>query len=376
MSSVRLKGIVKHYDAKHPVIHGVDLDIRDGEFMVFVGPSGCGKSTLLRMIAGLESITGGELHIGERLANDVAPAARRIAMVFQSYALYPHMTVYENMAFALKLAGHKADEVRQMVERAAAILQLTPLLKRKPKELSGGQRQRVAIGRAIVRKPEVFLFDEPLSNLDASLRVQMRVEISRLHQELKTTMIYVTHDQVEAMTLGERIAVFNGGRIEQVGAPLELYNNPANLFVAGFLGSPKMNFIPGEVMAAGPHFVAVMAAGGAVIGVAAQGGEAQRGQRVTIGIRAEHMALRPAAVLEDQLRPQEDNLLEATVGHVEHLGDLSIVYAALPGVADMVAVKHAAEGLQAAPGGAVRLHLPAGRCLLFNSDGQAFARAV
>jgi len=376
MSSVSLKGVVKHYDAKHPVIHGVDLDIRDGEFVVFVGPSGCGKSTLLRMIAGLESITGGELHIGERLANDVAPAERRIAMVFQSYALYPHMTVYENMAFALKLAGHKAHEVRQMVERAAAILQLTPLLKRKPKELSGGQRQRVAIGRAIVRKPEVFLFDEPLSNLDASLRVQMRVEISRLHQELKTTMIYVTHDQVEAMTLGERIVVFNGGRIEQVGAPLELYNNPANLFVAGFLGSPKMNFIPGEVMAAGLHFVAVMAAGGAMIEVAAQGGEAQRGDRVTIGIRAEHMALRPAAVLEDQLKPQEDNLLEATVGHVENLGDLSIVYANLPGVDDMVAVKQAAESLQLAPGGAARLHLPAARCLLFNSDGQAYARAV
>ena len=242
--------------------------------------------------------------------------------------------------------------------------------------LSGGQRQRVAIGRAIVRKPDVFLFDEPLSNLDASLRVQMRVEISRLHQELKTTMIYVTHDQVEAMTLGERIVVFNGGRIEQVGAPLELYNNPANLFVAGFLGSPKMNFIPGEVMAAGPHFVAVMAAGGAMVEVAAQGGEAQRGERVTIGIRAEHMALRPAAVLEDRLKPQEDNLLEATVGHVENLGDLSIVYANLPGVDDMVAVKQAAEGLQLAPGSAARLHLPAARCLLFNSDGQAYARAV
>jgi multiple sugar transport system ATP-binding protein len=286
------------------------------------------------------------------------------------------MTVYENMAFALKLAGHKADEVRQMVERAAAILQLTALLKRKPKELSGGQRQRVAIGRAIVRKPEVFLFDEPLSNLDASLRVQMRVEISRLHQELKTTMIYVTHDQVEAMTLGERIVVFNGGRIEQVGAPLELYNNPANLFVAGFLGSPKMNFIPGEVMAAGPHFVAVMAAGGALVEVAAQGGGAQRGERVTIGIRAEHMALRPAAVLDDQLAPQEENLLEATVGHVENLGDQSIVYANLPGVPDMVAVKQAAGGLQLAPGSAARLHLPAARCLLFNSDGQAYARGV
>jgi multiple sugar transport system ATP-binding protein len=376
MSSVSLKGVVKHYDAKQPVIHGVDLDIADGEFVVFVGPSGCGKSTLLRMIAGLESISGGELRIGERVANDVAPAERGIAMVFQSYALYPHMTVYENMAFALKLAGHKPAEVQQMVERAAAILQLTPLLKRKPKELSGGQRQRVAIGRAIVRKPQVFLFDEPLSNLDASLRVQMRVEISRLHQELKTTMIYVTHDQVEAMTLGQRIVVFNGGRIEQVGTPLELYNNPANLFVAGFLGSPKMNFIPGEVLAAAPHYVAVRLAGGAVVEVAAQGGDALRGDAVTIGIRAEHVALRRAAVLEDQLLPPEDNLVDATVGHVENLGDLSIVYAALPGVADMAAVKQPADGMRAAPGAAVRLHLPAARCMLFNAEGLAYPRAV
>jgi multiple sugar transport system ATP-binding protein len=376
MSSVSLKGVVKHYDAKQPVIHGVDLDIADGEFVVFVGPSGCGKSTLLRMIAGLESISGGELRIGERVANDVAPAERGIAMVFQSYALYPHMTVYENMAFALKLAGHKPAEVQQMVERAAAILQLTPLLKRKPKELSGGQRQRVAIGRAIVRKPQVFLFDEPLSNLDASLRVQMRVEISRLHQELKTTMIYVTHDQVEAMTLGQRIVVFNGGRIEQVGTPLELYNNPANLFVAGFLGSPKMNFIPGEVLAAAPHYVAVRLAGGAIVEVAAQGGDALRGDAVTIGIRAEHVALRRAAVLEDQLLPPEDNLVDATVGHVENLGDLSIVYAALPGVADMAAVKQPADGMRAAPGAAVRLHLPAARCMLFNAEGLAYPRAV
>jgi len=265
MAHIALKNIVKLYDDKHPVIHGIDLDIRDGEFVVFVGPSGCGKSTLLRMIAGLEDITDGELHIGGQLANDIAPAERGLAMVFQSYALYPHMTVYENMAFALTLAGHKKAEVRAAVERAADILQITALLKRKPKDLSGGQRQRVAIGRAIVRKPKVFLFDEPLSNLDASLRVQMRVEISRLHQELKTTMIYVTHDQVEAMTLGERIVVFNGGRIEQVGSPHALYNNPGNLFVAGFLGAPKMNFIACVAVASGPGTVAVRLPGGAVI---------------------------------------------------------------------------------------------------------------
>ena len=289
MASVSLKNIVKHYD-KTPVIHGIDLDIADGEFMVFVGPSGCGKSTLLRMIAGLETIGEGTLHIGGMLANDIAPAQRKLAMVFQSYALYPHMTVYENMAFALKLAGHKPAEVQSAVERAAGILQIAPLLKRKPKELSGGQRQRVAIGRAIVRKPEVFLFDEPLSNLDASLRVQMRVEISRLHSELKTTMIYVTHDQVEAMTLGQRIVVFNGGRIEQVGTPHELYNAPANLFVAGFLGTPKMNFIPGEVVAVDAARVTVRLPDGALVGVEAAAG-AQTGDQITLGVRAEHLSL-------------------------------------------------------------------------------------
>src|SRR5450830_305288 len=292
MAHIVLKNIVKLYDDKHPVIHGIDLDIGDGEFVVFVGPSGCGKSTLLRMIAGLEDITDGELHIGGKLANDIAPAERGLAMVFQSYALYPHMTVFENMAFALNLAGHKKAEVRAAVERAADILQITPLLKRKPKDLSGGQHQRVAIGRAIVRKPSLFLFDEPLSNLDASLRVQMRVELSRLHKELGTTMIYVTHDQVEAMTLGQRIAVINGGRIEQVGTPFELYNNPGNLFVAGFLGTPKMNFIPGVVATLAAGRVGVRLPGGALVDVeahaAADGDTMQPGDQVTLGIRAEH----------------------------------------------------------------------------------------
>ncbi|MES2257308.1 MAG: sn-glycerol-3-phosphate ABC transporter ATP-binding protein UgpC [Pseudomonadota bacterium] len=365
MSSVSLKNIVKHYD-QHPVIHGVDLDIRDGEFVVFVGPSGCGKSTLLRMIAGLESISGGDLFIGERHANEIAPAERKIAMVFQSYALYPHMSVFDNMAFALKLAGHKPDAVRQAVERAAAILQITPLLKRKPKELSGGQRQRVAIGRAIVRKPEVFLFDEPLSNLDASLRVQMRVEISRLHQELKTTMIYVTHDQVEAMTLGERIVVFNGGHIEQVGSPHELYNRPVNLFVAGFLGSPKMNFIPVEIDNVQPRQVGVRLPGGALVQVPAQGGNLQRGERLTLGIRAEHLALRlPGG--------DEMNLVEVGIGHVEYLGDLSIVYSTLQGAPEMIAVKQPAEAAPLHAGSRALLHLPPARCLLFDAAGRVLA---
>ena len=367
MANIVLKNIVKLYDDKHPVIHGIDLDIRDGEFVVFVGPSGCGKSTLLRMIAGLEDITGGELHIGGRLANDIAPAERGLAMVFQSYALYPHMTVFENMAFALSLAGHKKAEVRAAVERAAEILQITPLLKRKPKDLSGGQRQRVAIGRAIVRKPQVFLFDEPLSNLDASLRVQMRVEISRLHQELKTTMIYVTHDQVEAMTLGERIVVFNGGRIEQVGSPHALYNNPGNLFVAGFLGAPKMNFIACEAVAAGPGSVSVRLPGGAVLDVDAQGGTVAPGDQLTLGVRAEHVGLQ----LGDNAG---NNVVDAAVSHVEYLGDVAIVYASMPGVSEMLAVKlPASDGLRQA-GDALRLCLPPAHCLLFDAAGQALAR--
>ncbi|HEX4858438.1 MAG TPA: ATP-binding cassette domain-containing protein, partial [Usitatibacteraceae bacterium] len=240
MGQVSLRGIYKRFGSVE-VIAGVDLDVHEGEFLVFVGPSGCGKSTMLRMIAGLESISAGELSIDGRRANDIRAADRGAAMVFQSYALYPHMTVAENMGFALKMAGVGKAQRDEQVQRAAEVLRITELLARFPKELSGGQRQRVAIGRAIVRKPKVFLFDEPLSNLDAALRVNMRIELSRLHKELGTTMIYVTHDQVEAMTMGNRIAVFNRGRIEQLGAPMDLYNKPANEFVAGFLGTPRIN---------------------------------------------------------------------------------------------------------------------------------------
>ncbi|MDE2427286.1 MAG: ATP-binding cassette domain-containing protein, partial [Burkholderiales bacterium] len=247
MSGVRLQNISKFYRLQQ-VLHEISMQVHDGEFMVFVGPSGCGKSTLLRMIAGLEEISSGDLWIDDKLANAVPPAKRGLAMVFQSYALYPHMSVYDNMAFSLSLTGMARAAIDDAVQKAAAILQITPLLQRKPRDLSGGQRQRVAIGRAIVRQPGLFLFDEPLSNLDAGLRVQMRMELSKLHRELGATMIYVTHDQVEAMTLGQRIAVFNGGRIEQLGTPLDLYEHPANLFVAGFLGTPKMNFLRGKVV--------------------------------------------------------------------------------------------------------------------------------
>jgi lactose/L-arabinose transport system ATP-binding protein len=250
MSGVKLSKVVKKY-GEVQVIHGVDLEVKDGEFCVFVGPSGCGKSTLLRMIAGLEETTEGSMSIGARDVTKIDPAERGVAMVFQTYALYPHMTVAENMGFGLKMTGHPKAEINAKVMQASRILKLDDYLARKPKALSGGQRQRVAIGRAIVRGPEVFLFDEPLSNLDAELRVEMRVEIARLHREIGATMIYVTHDQVEAMTLADKIVVLRAGRIEQVGAPLELYHNPDNKFVAGFIGSPAMNFFSGTVNADG-----------------------------------------------------------------------------------------------------------------------------
>src|SRR5438046_3986966 len=246
MAGVAIRTVHKHFGSTH-VIRGVDVDIADGEFCVLVGPSGCGKSTLLRMIAGLEEITEGEIAIGGRVVNRVPPKERDIAMVFQNYALYPHMTVRDNMSFALMLARQSKSEIEKRVAKAAGILGLSALLDRFPRQLSGGQRQRVAMGRAIVRDPQVFLFDEPLSNLDAKLRVQMRTEIKELHQRLKTTSIYVTHDQIEAMTIADRIAVMHDGRVEQLGEPLELYDKPKNLFVAGFIGSPAMNFLKGAV---------------------------------------------------------------------------------------------------------------------------------
>ncbi len=281
MAGVTIRDLRKSYGAVE-VIHGLDLDVADGEFVVLVGPSGCGKSTLLRMIAGLEGISSGKIAIGERVVNHLPPAERDIAMVFQNYALYPHKTVAANMGFALKLRGMPKGEVRAKVERAAEILGLTPYLDRYPRALSGGQRQRVAMGRAIVRDPQVFLFDEPLSNLDAKLRVQMRTEIRELHQRLSTTTVYVTHDQIEAMTMADKIVVLNGGDIEQIGAPLDLYDRPANLFVAGFIGSPAMNLIEGRV------------AGGAVEALGVKlplPVAAEEGRAVIYGVRPEHLAL-------------------------------------------------------------------------------------
>ncbi|WP_354684841.1 sn-glycerol-3-phosphate import ATP-binding protein UgpC [Cupriavidus necator] len=244
MAKLSLRNVQKTYAGTAQVVHGIDMEIADGEFIVIVGPSGCGKSTLLRMVAGLETISGGEIHIGDKIVNNLEPAERDIAMVFQNYALYPHMSVYDNMAYGLKIRGMPKAEIEERVKHAAGILELAPLLERKPRQLSGGQRQRVAMGRAIVREPAVFLFDEPLSNLDAKLRVQMRLELKELHRRLGTTSLYVTHDQVEAMTLADRMMVLNAGRVEQIGTPLQVYAQPASTFVAGFIGSPPMNLIP------------------------------------------------------------------------------------------------------------------------------------
>ncbi|WFR99331.1 ABC transporter ATP-binding protein [Rhizobium tumorigenes] len=316
MSEVSLRNIRKSFGSLD-VIKGVDLDVQSGEFVVFVGPSGCGKSTLLRMIAGLEDITSGTLSIAGKEVNDVDPSKRGIAMVFQSYALYPHMTVRENMGFALRFAGVAKAEVARQVEEAARILELEPLLDRKPKQLSGGQRQRVAIGRAIVRHPKVFLFDEPLSNLDAELRVHMRIEIARLHKKLATTIIYVTHDQVEAMTLADKIVVLRSGAVEQVGAPLDLYDDPANLFVAGFIGSPKMNFFKGVLArsADGRWSAKLPELGDTTIPLVIGADKASEGTPVTIGVRPEHF---------DEVG---DASLDMVVDMLEHLGGETYAFA-------------------------------------------------
>lgn len=301
MAGLTLRGIVKRYGNAEPTLKGIDLEIRDGEFLVLVGPSGCGKSTLLRTIAGLESITSGELFIGDRLVNDVHPKDRDIAMVFQSYALYPHMTVRRNMAFGLEVRKMPKEEIDKLVSQASEMLGLDEYLDKLPKMLSGGQRQRVAMGRAIVRRPKVFLFDEPLSNLDAALRTQMRVEIRRLHKKLKTTIIYVTHDQVEAMTLADRIAVLSGrdketgtknaGYLQQVGTPLELFNYPCNKFVAGFIGSPSMNFLQAKIVEeAGRKYVEVGAANRILLEASA-GEVVKDGQEVILGIRPQDVIL-------------------------------------------------------------------------------------
>ena len=365
MADVKLSGVGKAY-GEVKILRGIDLEIRDGEFMVFVGPSGCGKSTLLRTIAGLEDITEGTLSIGGRVVNDVPPAERGIAMVFQSYALYPHMNLFDNMAFGLKLAKLPQAEIDTAVNAAAKVLHIEHLLQRKPKDLSGGQRQRVAIGRAIVRQPEVFLFDEPLSNLDTALRVKMRYEFAKLHEQFKTTMVYVTHDQVEAMTLADRIVVLQAGRIEQVGAPMELYEHPCNLFVAGFIGSPGMNFIDATVVEASSSSARVALARGEHIRCAVDASAARIGDTVKLGVRPEHLRA-----------GTPDNALQSTVTFVESLGSMTYAYCSKPGsqpgLDDVITC--AVEGdRRLASGQALALGVPVDKTYLFDAAGRAFPR--
>jgi lactose/L-arabinose transport system ATP-binding protein len=338
LAGVTLTDVVKRFGS-FEIIHGASLTVEDGEFVVFVGPSGCGKSTLLRMIAGLEDISAGEIAIGGQVVNDVEPADRGIAMVFQSYALYPHMTVEQNLSFGLRMTGNPKADTDARVKRAAEILRIPELMKRRPKQLSGGQRQRVAIGRAIVREPQVFLFDEPLSNLDAELRVQMRVEISRLHKELGTTMIYVTHDQVEAMTLADRIVVLNEGRVEQIGAPLELYENPASKFVAGFVGSPKMNFLSASVVEGDARgaVVELEATEGTRLVQPLSGPSPEPGSRVVVGVRPEHFGDAGTGAAD----------LAVSVDIVEHLGGTSFIYARTAAGGELVIQRNAEQAADA-----------------------------
>ena len=359
MAKVRLANGSKSFGPVE-VLRDIDLEIEDGAFVVFVGPSGCGKSTLLRVIAGLEELTSGTIEIGGRVVNDVAPADRGIAMVFQSYALYPHMSVRENLAFGLKLQQLPRDEIDALVQSAAATLDIGHLLDRKPRQLSGGQRQRVAIGRAIARKPQVFLFDEPLSNLDAALRVRMRYEFAALHKTLGTTMIYVTHDQVEAMTLADKIVVLSAGRVEQVGTPTELYEHPDTIFVAGFIGSPRMNLLSVTLIANAPSGAVVRLANGTEIRTGIDASRAETGSLATLGIRPEHIVF-----------DGDDNRIPANVRFVESLGSAHFGYLEIAGEDDPL-ICALAERPKADT--EITIALPPDRLYLFDAEGGAFVR--
>lgn len=362
MAEVELRKAFKRYgDAE--VIHGVDMKLPSGEFIVFVGPSGCGKSTLLRMIAGLEKISEGSVHIKGRDVTDVEAVDRGIAMVFQSYALYPHMTVEENMSFGLRMGGAPKEEVAAKVGKAAKTLQLDQLLDRKPKNLSGGQRQRVAIGRAIVRNPDVFLFDEPLSNLDAELRVEMRLRIAQLHNELEATMIYVTHDQVEAMTMADKIVVLRAGYIEQLGSPLELYHHPDNLFVAGFIGSPRMNFIEVTLKEGSEDSAVVELPGGATATIAVNAARAEAGSKATLGIRP-----------EDAGGDGGDFSLPMKVDVAERLGGSTFLYGECGGLEHFVVQRPGID--PTGHGDAIELNIAAQTCYLFDAEGMAYHRTT
>lgn len=361
MATIKLTNVIKRF---HDIetIHGVNLDLEDGEFVVFVGPSGCGKSTLLRLIAGLEEITDGTLEIDGQNMNDVAPADRGVAMVFQSYALYPHMTVEENMSFGLRMTGGDPEVIKKRVSHAADILQLGPLLDRKPKQLSGGQRQRVAIGRAIVREPKVFLFDEPLSNLDAELRVDMRVQIAKLHNQLSATMVYVTHDQVEAMTLADKIVVLRAGNIEQVGSPMELYHNPANEFVAGFMGSPRMNFMEAKVTAIDNADMITIEVAGQQIKLKADTTQVSVNEKVSLGLRPEHLTT---------FNEESGIALDIEIDVAEHLGGLSYLYGNCHG--QSLTIEVSGQDLSR-HGDVLKIGAKLSDCYLFNSKGQALVQ--
>jgi multiple sugar transport system ATP-binding protein len=356
MATLELDRVIKRFgDAE--VVHGVDLRAEHGEFCVFVGPSGCGKSTLLRMIAGLEDISSGEIRIDGQRVNELGAAQRGLAMVFQSYALYPHMTVWQNLAFGLENMKMRRPDIEERVRAAARMLQIEELLSRRPRQLSGGQRQRVAIGRAVVREPRIFLFDEPLSNLDAELRVQMRIELASLHQRLGNTMVYVTHDQVEAMTMADRIVVLRQGNVEQVGAPLELYNRPANRFVAGFIGSPRMNFLDGKVLRSDSSGVLVEIPGVPPLAVAADGAGCRVGDPVALGVRPEHV----------RVDGKEANAADASVGATEQLGSDSYLYCELP-QGQKLTIHHPGQ-TRIQRQDVVRVEFDPAACHLFQSSG-------
>lgn len=364
MADVKLTHVRKIYSNQVEVLKDINLDIKQGEFIVFVGPSGCGKSTLLRMISGLEEITSGTLEIDGQVVNDIPPALRGIAMVFQSYALYPHMSVYENMAFSLQIAKVPKEEIDLQVRKAADLLQLTEYLDRLPKALSGGQRQRVAIGRAIVRRPKVFLFDEPLSNLDAALRVATRMEIANLKESMPdSTMIYVTHDQVEAMTLADRIVLLSGGNIEQVGAPLDLYESPANVFVAKFIGSPAMNILPCVIDKAGDQSC-VSLSSSTVIETAIKTDVSEQSKQAFFGIRPEDLVV---------VESTEEGILSGQVSFVESLGEATLLYVQVPGCDDMVIAKQAGT-LGIKRGDAVHLSAQPEKMHLFDSNEVSYRR--
>ncbi|UYU32942.1 ABC transporter ATP-binding protein [Siccibacter colletis] len=365
MAQLQLAKVQKRFGTHAEVIKPLDLDINSGEFVVVVGPSGCGKSTLLRLVAGLEEISSGEMFIDGVCVNDDTPSERGIGMVFQSYALYPHMTVYQNMAFALEMAKLSEKEIDERVQASARILQLENLLDRRPKDLSGGQRQRVAIGRAIVREPSLFLFDEPLSNLDASLRVQMRMEIAALHRRINATILYVTHDQVEAMTLADRIVVLNKGAIEQVGTPLELYDHPQNVFVAQFIGSPKMNLIPGQLVRGDATQCEVELENGHRMVLAVDGTGHQPGEAVQFGIRPEHLEVMPLAGAD----------VEGEVLFVEHMGNETLLYVNGGYGAEPLVMRHTSR-LEVRPEQHVGLRLAPEHGYLFGSEGRALRRLL